>query len=291
MNTINTENKAADHIPEENRPQSSKWIKVGDLQPFPPIAKALPPKPEMVASIAEVMRTVGYDGSQPITTWRDQVVDGNTRLAAAKEAGLAKVPCVEMSFNSEDDALFSAISRQVQRRNLSDAELARLFELIDKPIPRGGPPDRGSAKAIAGKQAIARSADATAEKLGTSREKVENLRMILRRSPEIFNMIKERDVTIKEAKAKLSKPKKRASQASALAGNTSPPADSYKRQRQEYQSAGYPAVHAYLKQAYTACKHDPELAGLIDLLIPLSQVAEPCETEATDVGLIEPEYQ
>lgn len=272
MNTINTENKAADHIPEENRPQSSKWIKVGDLQPFPPIAKALPPKPEMVASIAEVMRTVGYDGSQPITTWRDQVVDGNTRLAAAKEAGLAKVPCVEMSFNSEDDALFYAISRQVQRRNLNDAEIARLFELLDKPVPRGGTPTRGSALSIAGKPAIAHSADCTAKALGISRDLVDNLRRILSKSPESFELLKEGGVTIKEVKAKIATSRQKTPKIK--------PVESIEAsgiQPNNYLQQQNMLVRGHLERAHQSCGHDQGLAECIKDLFCMVQVDDSLE--------------
>jgi hypothetical protein len=60
-------------------------------------------------------------------------IDGYTRVHAAEELGLLHVTAYEKSFASEAEALAYAIHTQRDRRNLSDAELLRLIELVDQP--------------------------------------------------------------------------------------------------------------------------------------------------------------
>jgi protein gp37 len=91
-------------------------------------------------AITESMHERGYDASKPIDVWQKGVklivVDGHTRLKAAIECGLA-VAVFRHEFPDEDAALRYAIANQRNRRNLTDIELMRAAELIDKPKPSG----------------------------------------------------------------------------------------------------------------------------------------------------------
>ena len=73
------------------------------------------------------------------------VVDGHTRLQAAMDLGLEEVPVHKKSFPDEDAALEYAIHNQRHRRNLTEAEILRCIEAVDKRRDRGG--DRRSEEA------------------------------------------------------------------------------------------------------------------------------------------------
>jgi hypothetical protein len=86
----------------------------------------------LVDEIAASMRRNGFDSTKPIRVWRNAfnnegrrvVVDGHTRLAAAKRAKLADVFIDERDYVSVAEALKDAIREQRQRRNLSRDQVA-----------------------------------------------------------------------------------------------------------------------------------------------------------------------
>ncbi len=142
--------------------------------------------PDILKAITEHMRSYGYDPAQPLTLatgpWNGEspvVIDGHTRLKAAIRVGIEEIPVHVRKFKTEQEALEWAIHNQRNRRNLSDAELVALIEAHDSRLRQGG--DRrselfkGSSEPMKGK----RSAEATAEKLGTSATKVKKVRTIL----------------------------------------------------------------------------------------------------------------
>ncbi len=106
----------------------------------PPFSDLFPPKPLVLDAVVEAMTTYGYDQSQPIIFWDEgQVVtDGHTRLRAAQEAGIEDVPVHYKSFDTEEEALSYAIHLQRNRRNLTDAEVMRCIEALDRRKQRGG---------------------------------------------------------------------------------------------------------------------------------------------------------
>jgi len=83
------------------------------------------------------MQANGFDPSKPDNIWRKPdgtrvLIDGYTRVRAAEELGLLRVTAYEKNFASEAEALAYAIHTQRDRRNLSDAELLHLIELVDR---------------------------------------------------------------------------------------------------------------------------------------------------------------
>jgi protein gp37 len=83
-----------------------------------------------------------------------------------------------MSFEDEDEALNYAIHNQRDRRNLTDADILRLVEAVDK-RKKTGPKDSASNDAKLGK-----SAAETAEVIGTSQAKVEKARTVINHAPD-----------------------------------------------------------------------------------------------------------
>ena len=103
-----------------------------------PFASLFTIKPEVFEAIKADMKANGFDPSKPVNVWKKPdgtrvLIDGYTRVRAAEELGLLRVTAYEKTFASEAEALAYAIHTQRDRRNLSDAELLRLIELVDHP--------------------------------------------------------------------------------------------------------------------------------------------------------------
>ena len=151
---------------------------------------------DLVAEIAENIKINGYDKSQPIHIWKEQniPIDGHTRLAAAKTAGMFEIPVYEHSFPDERSALLYAYSLQLNRRNLSDADLVNA---VQKYIELGGKTKKGrlreilSAKTgtspatIARVMAVAKNTEASnAVKTGKSSVNEEYKKLMGKKHPE-----------------------------------------------------------------------------------------------------------
>jgi protein gp37 len=172
-----------------------------------PFAEIFPTPPLVLAAVTEAMRTWGYDPSQPVIVWDEgqAVIDGHTRLKAAQEAGIEDIPVHYKSFETEDEALAYAIHLQRNRRNLTDAEIIRCIEALDRRKTRGGdhksenykkskPPNDGI---DSGKSA---SAKKTAKVVGTSPRKVERARTILEHAEEpVKEAVKAGEMSINQA--------------------------------------------------------------------------------------------
>lgn len=90
-----------------------------------PLAKIFPIEEETYAAVLENMRINGYDLTRPMTVVKDNsgqnlVLDGLTRLKAAIELGLDRVPVVFMHFETEDEMREYVVKAQICRRNCSD---------------------------------------------------------------------------------------------------------------------------------------------------------------------------
>jgi hypothetical protein len=92
--------------------------------------------PDILESIRINMEKNGYDLAYPVILWNDIVIDGNTRLQAAKEAGIDMIPTITKDFANEKEALEYAIHNQRNRRNLSEIELLHCIEILDKPLSK-----------------------------------------------------------------------------------------------------------------------------------------------------------
>ncbi len=165
---------------------------------------------ELLARIEQDMREGRYDISQPIilATWEGQkelvCIDGHTRLQAAKNAGIEKVPFFKHEFDTEQEAIEKAVKLQRNRRNMTDAEIIAVIEAIDRKKPRGG--DRRSEEAKSKKSSDtieksgSKSAAGTAEKLGVSTTKVDRTRCVLNHGdPETIEAVKNGEMLINQA--------------------------------------------------------------------------------------------
>jgi len=154
-----------------------------EIKTHPFFKDLFPIKPELLNNIEKDMKDCQYDESQPIIlgTWEGQdepvCIDGHTRLQAAKNAGITEVPVYEYDYTSEEAAIEHAIGLQCHRRNLTDGELLRLMQVTDK--RNVSQREANGQFAAAPSCAPGKSSEATAELLGISARKVEQMRTIL----------------------------------------------------------------------------------------------------------------
>lgn len=108
----------------------SKFIQISNIEPHEKFKELFPIDENLLDRIAEKMQ-IEYDGSQPIHIWKDieddithyYLIDGYTRVAAAKKIGLESIPYYEHTFSSFDEAYEYVLGLQVNRRNLDSSDL------------------------------------------------------------------------------------------------------------------------------------------------------------------------
>ena len=90
-------------------------------------------EPEKVDRICKDMLLNGFDKSQPIIATEDgSILDGNSRYMAASKAGIKYVPVVYKTFQDKNEALIYEFHLQLDRRNLSDAEIYKMFTKLEE---------------------------------------------------------------------------------------------------------------------------------------------------------------
>jgi len=158
-----------------------RWIQPGKLTTDPDLASVFPIRDSDLAAVAQSMRERGYDQAEPIVVWDGEgiIVDGHTRLAAARHARIERVYVDERTFSDKREALEYCIRRQRDRRNLTHAELAgfvaRAMAALDRVKTAGRPSkELASIDANSGK-----SAAVTAAAIGVSTKQVERVRAVL----------------------------------------------------------------------------------------------------------------
>ena len=111
-----------------------------------------------------------------------ELVSGERRLRAAKLAGLTEVPCILVRVDSEESSLL-ALVENLQRRDLDFVEeAAALARLI---------------------RTYGLSQEETARRIGKSQSAVANKLRLLRLSPDVLTLLRERGFTERHARALL----------------------------------------------------------------------------------------
>jgi ParB family chromosome partitioning protein len=189
-----------------------------------PFASLFTIRSEVLAAIKADMKDKGFDPSKPVNVWKKPdgtrvLIDGYTRVRAAEELGLLRVTAYEKTFTSEAEALAYAIHTQRDRRNLSDAELLRLIELVDRPQTGFNTP---VAPIGATEAKTPKTAAITADSIGVSARKVERARAVLS-DPEEAAAVRRGEKTIHQA-AEAAKAKRAVTPAPARRRGLSPEA-------------------------------------------------------------------
>lgn len=159
-------------------------------------------KSSTLSAITKSMKKDGFNEAEPLVYWHvknvgNVLVDGHTRLEAAKQAGLGGVHAIGMDFDNELKAVEYAISRQKNRRNLTDGEMLSCLSELDKLKQKGERSDLASSEAKLDK---GKSADATAKALGTSRSKIEKARTVQDHADEeTVQAVKDGNMSINKA--------------------------------------------------------------------------------------------
>lgn len=120
-----------------NNAKFSVTLPVNSIEFYPEFKSLFTIDDDVLERISNSIKEDKFDMSQPVHIWKfeDQdkthlyLIDGHTRLAAAKEAGLETIPCYEHHFETFEEAYKYALKLQVNRRNLSSQDL---FKNISK---------------------------------------------------------------------------------------------------------------------------------------------------------------
>ena len=149
----------------------AKPFRVSDIEIDPEISRVFKIQDKIFEEISENIKKHGFDKSQPVVVWKGKniLVDGHTRLAAAKELGLDEIPVVEKEFEDMEDAILYTFERQVARRNLTSSEILTAAQMIHGRKERDG---KG------------RAAEQLAKRLGVCPATVYQARKIMMEAPE-----------------------------------------------------------------------------------------------------------
>ncbi len=152
-------------------------INISELNIQDPFSSIFPIGEDTLKSIKLDMEANGFDPVFPIIMWagKNVVVDGHTRLAAAKAIGIEKLPVLFKEFDNEDDAILYSFHLQRNRRNMADDDILRCLELLDnihaqEQIKQGSDTPQKTQKEINEKRA---------EELGISSHKIDKARKVL----------------------------------------------------------------------------------------------------------------
>lgn len=140
-----------------------------------------------VERIAFDMTEHGFDKSQPIIITEDySILDGNSRFLAAQRAGIKTVPVIIKRFDNKEDALVYEYKLQLNRRNLTDAEIFLAYtKLQELRIKRG---DKG------------RTDEILAEQLKRSPRQINKMKEVSRKaSEELLGKITRGEMTVNKA--------------------------------------------------------------------------------------------
>jgi ParB family chromosome partitioning protein len=118
----------------------ARMMRVEEIEVDPVLSSVFKINEAVFGEVAESIKENGFDRAEPPVVWKGKrvMVDGHTRLAAAKAAGIVEIPVVEKEFEDVNEAVLYAVRRQTDRRNLTQAEIyAMATEMRPKLIKDG----------------------------------------------------------------------------------------------------------------------------------------------------------
>lgn len=173
-----------------------KMMRVSEIEEDPEISNMFQVHDDVFQAILKSMREKGFDQAEPLVIWKGKkiVVDGRTRLRAAKEAEILEVPVVERDFETLDEAKFYCYKRQADRRNLTQAEIFTVASELGLKVNHDG---------------NGRSAENLAKEMGVSRSVIDKARTVAKHgSEEDIEAVKKNEISINKAYENLRKSKK-----------------------------------------------------------------------------------
>jgi ParB family chromosome partitioning protein len=107
-------------------------MRIEEIRTAEPFETLFPVDNATLNAIADSMKQSGYDPACPLVLWNGTLIDGHTRLMAAKQVGIEDVPVITKKFASEDAAYIYAVGAQTKRRQLTPAEMLKIVAEVDK---------------------------------------------------------------------------------------------------------------------------------------------------------------
>ena len=113
-------------------------VPVNEITTDPTFQSLLPINQTDLEEITKNMKEHGFEKTKAVCVWKEKgiLIDGYTRLTAAKAAGLLEIYKYEKSFETEEDALQYAVEQQLNRRNLNDAGKIILIDELSQDCMR-----------------------------------------------------------------------------------------------------------------------------------------------------------
>ncbi len=110
-----------------------KMVEISKLKFDKDFKELFTQEPDKVERIYQDMLIRGFDKSQPIIVTKGNcILDGNSRFMAATKAGIKMVPVVYKTFADKNEAIKYELNLQLNRRNLSDAEIFKMFQKLEE---------------------------------------------------------------------------------------------------------------------------------------------------------------
>lgn len=162
-----------------------QWVNPDTLQMKDPFKSLFPAQPGLKQAVLDDLDRRGYDPAFPIVVWDNVVIDGHTRLIAARERKMVQVAVVRKAFDSVREALEYAVHCQRDRRNLTNEGLEKAIAAIDAEFReeasthRGRRTDLSTSGPKEPEVQSQRSAEQIGKALGVSGTTVKRVRAIL----------------------------------------------------------------------------------------------------------------
>lgn len=175
-----------------------QMVEISKLKFDKDFKKLFTQEPEKVERIAQDMKERGFDKSQPIIATKDgSILDGNSRFIAANQIGIKYVPVVYKVFADKNEALKYELHLQLDRRNLSDAEVFSMFKKLEEM--------KQEAK-TEGKSTEDFTDAKLAEQLKKSERQVQKMRELSKKADEeTLNKVSSGELTINQAYSEVKK--------------------------------------------------------------------------------------
>ncbi len=173
---------------------------IDELKVDQPFCDVFDIKESDLQQVIEAIKEKGFDTLYPIVVWNGHnniVVDGHTRLSAAKKLGYSTVPVVSRTFADEEEALQHTISAQRVRRSLSQAELMKCVSLMHEKLA-----ERKKEESVKGLTHApqGRTTQIIADTIGSTRGTVDKIDRIARHGDsDIIEAVQKEELSINQA--------------------------------------------------------------------------------------------
>ena len=173
---------------------------IDELKMAQPFCEVFEIRETDLRQVMDAIRKNGFDTLYPIVVWEGHdnvVVDGHTRLIAARQLGYATVPVVSRSFGDEEAALQHTITAQRVRRSLSQAELMKCVTMLREKIATGK-----RERSVKGLTPVpqGRSTLVIADAVGSTRGTVDKIERITRHGdPKLIDAVRKEELSINQA--------------------------------------------------------------------------------------------